>query len=68
MLTGDSAGENFNIHVDATGTREAGGTLTGTLKAHFDEFNDAHQIVRTRNQEIPWTAVRGVKNVVHIPR
>jgi hypothetical protein len=68
VLSGNSAGENFAIHIDATGTRMADGTLTGTLKAHFDEFNDAHQIVRTRNQEMPWTAVRGLHNVVHFPR
>lgn len=68
VFSGDSAGENFTIHIDATGTRKADGTLTGTLKAHFDEFNDAHEVRRTRNQEIPWTAVRGLKNIVHFPR
>jgi|SRR5688572_19295634 len=68
VFSGDSTGENFTIHIDATGTRKADGTLTGTLKAHFDEFNDAHALVRTRNQEIPWTAVRGLKNIVHFPR
>jgi hypothetical protein len=68
VLSGDSAGENFTIHVDSTAVRKADGTLTGTLKAHFDEFNDAHQIVRARNQEIPWTAVRGLHDVVHFPR
>src|SRR5688500_6124322 len=39
VLSGDSAGENFTIHVDVTGVRKADGTLAGTLKAHFDEFN-----------------------------
>jgi len=68
VFSGDSTGENFTIHIDATGTRKADGTLTGTVKVHFDEFNDAHVIVRTRNQEIPWTAVRGLKDVVHFPR
>jgi hypothetical protein len=68
VFAGDSAGENFTIHIDSTGVRKADGTLMGTLKAHFDEFNDAHQIVRTRNQEIPWTAMRGLHNVVHFPR
>lgn len=68
IFTGDSAGENFIIHLDSTGTRKADGTLTGTLKAHFDEFNDAQEVVRVRNQEIPWTAVRGLHNVVHFPR
>lgn len=37
VFSGDSTGENFTIHIDATGTRKADGTLTGTLKAHFDE-------------------------------
>ena len=68
VFSGDSAGENFTIHIDATGTLKADGTLTGTVKVHFDEFNDAHVIVRIRNQEIPWTAARGLKDVVHFPR
>lgn len=68
VLSGDSAGENFTVHVDVTGARKVDGTLAGTLKAHFDEFNDAHAIVRARNQEIPWTAVRGLKDVMHFPR
>lgn len=67
-LFGDSAGENFDIHLVSTGVRKADGTLAGTLKVHFDEFNDSHQLVRVRNQEIPWTAVRGLHNVVRIPR
>ena len=68
VLSGDSTGENFAIHIDSTGTRKTDGTLTGTLKAHFDEFNDAHEVVRTRNQEIPWTAVRGLHDIVHFAR
>ena len=68
MFFGESAGENFTIHINSTGTRKADGTLAGTLKVHFDEFNDAHEIVRVRNQEIPWTAVRGLHDVVHFPR
>jgi hypothetical protein len=65
MFFGDSTGENFAIHIDSTAMRRADGTLMGTLKAHFDEFNDAHEIVRARNQEIPWTAVRGLHDVLH---
>ena len=68
VLSGDSEGENFTIHIDVTGTHQADGTLAGTVKAHFDEFTDERKIVRTRNQDIPWTAVRGLKNVVHFPR
>ena len=68
VMFGDSAGENFTIHVNVTGMRKADGTLVGALKAHFDEFNDAHTIVRTMNQEIPWTAMRGLHDVVRLRR
>jgi hypothetical protein len=67
-FVGESAGENFTIHVNSTASRKADGTLAGTLKAHFDEFNDAHEVVRVRNQVIPWTARRGLHDVVHFPR
>ncbi len=66
-FTGDSSGENFTVHIDSTGSLEADGTLMGTLKAHFVDFNDTHQVVRTMDQEIPWTAVRGLHGVVHFP-
>ena len=65
---GESTGENFTIHVISTGVRKADGTLAGTLALHFDEFNDVHEIVRVRNQEIPWTAMRGLHDVVHFPK
>ena len=65
IFFGDSGGENFSIHVSATGVRWADGTLSGTLNAHFDEFNDAHQIAEVQNQEIQWTAVRGLQNNMH---
>jgi hypothetical protein len=67
-FSGDSGGENFTVHIDATGSLQVDDTLTGTLKAHFTDFNDEHQVVRTRNQEIPWTAVRGLHGIVHFPR
>jgi hypothetical protein len=67
-FAGDSGGENFSIHIDSTGTLEANGTMTGTLKAHFVDFNDAHEVVRQRDQEIPWTAERGDHGIVHFPR
>ena len=70
IVSGTSIGEggNFSVHIDARGVRKPDGTLSGTLKAHFDEFNDAHQIVRTRNQDIAWTAVRGLHNLSHFQR
>src|SRR5262245_17096465 len=46
VFSGDSDGEHFTIHIDSTGVRKADGTLMGSLKAHFDEFNDAHEVVR----------------------
>src|SRR5262249_5927060 len=42
--------------------------MMGTLKAHFVDFNDAHEVVRTRDQEIPWTAARGQHGIVDFPR
>jgi len=70
MLTfaGDSSGENFTIHVSSIASLQSDGTLSGTLKAHFVDFNDAHEIVRQRDQAIPWTARRGLHGIVHFPR
>jgi hypothetical protein len=65
---GDSAGENFSVHVDSIATLKADDTLAGTLKAHFVDFNDAHEVVRKMDQEIPWTAERGDHGFVHFPR
>jgi hypothetical protein len=65
---GDSGGENFKVHVDSTGTLDADGTMAGTLKAHFVDLNDAQEVVREMDQEIPWTAVRGEHGIVHFPR
>ena len=67
-FSGDSAGSNFTIHVDSTGTVKADGTMTGTLKALFTDYNDAHEVLRKHDQEIPWTAERGWHNIVHFPR
>lgn len=67
-FTGDSGGENFRVHVDSTGTVNADGTMTGTIKAHFVDFNDAHEVLSTMDQEIPWTAERGDHGIVHFPR
>jgi hypothetical protein len=67
-FAGDSGGENFSIHIDSTGTLKADGTMTGSLTAHFVDYNDAHEVVRKRDQEIPWTAERGLHGIVHFPR
>jgi hypothetical protein len=58
-FAGDSGGDNFTIHIDSTGMLQTDGTMTGVIKAHFVDFNDAHEVVRQRDQEIPWTAARG---------
>lgn len=60
MLTfaGDSRGDNFTIQVNSTGRLQADGTLAGVFKTHFVDFNDAHEVVRQLDQEIPWTAMR----------
>ena len=67
-FAGDSSGENFTIHVDSTGTLKADDTMAGTLEAHFVDFNDAHEVVRKRDQKIPWTAARGEHGIVHFRR
>ena len=57
-FAGDSRGDNFTIQVNSTGRLQADGTLAGVFKTHFVDFNDAHEVVRQLDQEIPWTAVR----------
>jgi len=65
---GIRAANNFTVHIDATGALQMDDTLKGTLNARFTDFNDADQVVRTMNQEIPWTAPRGLRPTVHLPR
>jgi hypothetical protein len=58
-FAGDSGGDNFTIRIDSTGMLQTDDTMTGVFKAHFVDFNDTHEVVRQRDQEIPWTAARG---------
>jgi hypothetical protein len=58
-FAGDSGGDNFTIQIDSTGRLQTDGAMTGVIKAHFVDFNDAHEVVRQSDQEISWTAVRG---------
>jgi hypothetical protein len=69
-FTGDSKGEkeNFTLHVDSTATLKAAGTMSGTLKALFVDLNEAHEVVRRHDQEIPWTAERGLHGIVNFGR
>ena len=57
-FSGDSTGDNFTVHLQAKSSLNADGSLTGTINAHFIEMNDAHEVVRTRDQVMMWTAVR----------
>ena len=69
-FAGDSTGEkeNFSVHVDSTGSLKADGTMAGTLKALFVDYNDAHEVTRKHDQEIPWTAERGEHGIVNFAR
>jgi hypothetical protein len=61
MFSGDSGGENFTIHIDSTGSIQEDGTLVGTLNTHLVDFNDAHEVVRSMDEKMPWTAMRGYR-------
>ena len=39
-FSGDTSGENFTLHIDSTGSLKDDGTLAGTLKARFTDFNE----------------------------
>jgi hypothetical protein len=65
---GDSKGENFTVHVDSTGTLKGDGTMSGTLKALFVDLTEAREVLRRHEQEIPWTAERGLHGIVNFGR
>ncbi|HXD75897.1 MAG TPA: hypothetical protein VN628_19260 [Vicinamibacterales bacterium] len=69
-FAGDSQGEkeNFSVHIDSKGSLKADGTMTGTIKALFIDYNDAHEITRRHDQDIPWTAERGEHGIVNFSR
>jgi len=55
-FSGDSSGGEFH-HPHRLDRMLKGGRDAGRhAQAHFVDSNDAHQVVRTRDQEIPWTA------------
>ena len=58
-FSGETAGDNFTMHVDSTAVLRSDGRLEGTIMAHFVEFNDEHKVRRERDQVMPWTAARG---------
>jgi hypothetical protein len=57
-FSGDSAGENFTIHIDATAALKSDDALEGRMTAHIVDLNEARQPVRTHDDEWQWTAVR----------
>ena len=67
-FTGDSQGDNFSVHVDSVGTLNDDGTMTGNLKALFIDYNEKHEVLRKHDQDIPWTAERGLHNIVNFSR
>lgn len=60
-FSGDSSGEGFTIHIDGTGSLNSDDSLAGTISSRIVDLNDAHQPVRTHNEEWKWTAVRAVQ-------
>lgn len=62
-LSGDGTGPNFTVHLDLTGSLKSDGTFEGTLKALIVDLNDEHQVVRTHDQDMAWTATRGLHEV-----
>jgi hypothetical protein len=57
-FSSDSAGENFTIHIEATGSLKSDDTLEGTIVAHIVDLDQARQPVRTHDDEWKWRAVR----------
>ena len=62
-FSGDTKGPNFTVHVDAAGTLKSDGTFGGTLKALYVDLNDEKEIVRKHDQDMTWTAERGLHGV-----
>lgn len=56
-FTGDSAGENFTIHITATARLIEDGSLAGRITAHIIDLDEHHNAVRTHDDEMTWTAV-----------
>ena len=50
-FSGDSGGENFTVHADATGSLAADGTLMGTINAHIVDLDDSQKLTRTHDQQ-----------------
>jgi hypothetical protein len=57
-FSADSSGENFTIHIDATGTQAADASLEGAMRAHIVDRDAEGHVLRTHDQDWKWTAVR----------
>jgi hypothetical protein len=57
-FSGESSGDGFAIHIDATGSLNSDGSLAGAIITHISDLNEARQVIRTHNEEWKWTAVR----------
>jgi hypothetical protein len=57
-FSGDSSGENFTIHIDATGSQASDGSLGGTIVAHIVDRDTEGHVLRKHDQDWTWTAVR----------
>lgn len=57
-FAGDSAGENFTIHITASARLTDDGSLAGRITAHIIDFDEQHNAMRTHDDEMAWTAVR----------
>jgi hypothetical protein len=60
-FSGDSSGEGFTIHIDATGALNADGSLGGTIIGRIVDVDAAHQPVRTHNENWTWKAERAAQ-------
>ena len=57
-FSSDSKGAGFSVHIEGKGALAEDGRLSGSIDARFVEFDEAQQIKQTRDQTMPWTAVR----------
>jgi hypothetical protein len=57
-FSGESSGDGFTIHIDATGSLKSDGSLAGAIITHIADLNEVRQVIRTHNEEWKWTAVR----------
>jgi hypothetical protein len=57
-FSGDSSGEGFVIHIDASGSLQSDGSLAGTITSRITDLDKAGNPLRTLDQNMTWKAVR----------